>query len=187
MKPVPQKTIRKKRALTRKAVFLLAIADHRSIASSARLAGIDRSTHYDWMARDEKYKAAFYLAVQMAKDAVFEDLVQRGTVGVFKPFVYKGEFCYEKQQRVLCELADGTTAFEDELPQGAEVIQHRMVTTRGKQLGYYKLDGRALWKAMTEMPEDYGGLGWPGQVSPAPAVSALVAEFKLLVANRRDR
>jgi hypothetical protein len=78
----------------------------------------------------------------------FSRAPKRGTVGVFKPLVYKGEFCYEKQQRVLCELADGTTAFEDELPEDATVLRRRTVTTRGEQLGVYKKDTRALWAAI---------------------------------------
>src|ERR1019366_8355056 len=84
----------KKRTLTRKAAFLAAIRDHCSISNSARRAGIDCTTHYEWMARDEKYKAEFYLAVQRAKDAAFDDLVHRGMVGVFKPIIYRGDFCY---------------------------------------------------------------------------------------------
>ena len=179
MKPAPQKII-KKRTLTRKAAFLRAIGDHCSIVSSARRAGIDRTTHYEWMARDEKYKAEFYLAVQMAKDAVIDVLVHRAMVGVFKPIIYRGDFCYEKRKRVLCELADGTTAFEDELPKGARVIQRWTVTTRGKQMGVYKLDTRALSKLINGLPKGYGGLGRPTEVSSSSALSALVAEFKLL-------
>jgi hypothetical protein len=144
------------------------------------------------MARDEKYKAEFYLAVQMAKDAVVDALVHRGMVGVFKPYIYKGEFCYEKRKRVLCDLADGTTAFEDELPKGARVIQRRTVTTRGAQMGVYKLETRALSKFINGLPKGYGGLGRPAEassssvVSSASAISELVAELKLLGIKHKD-
>jgi hypothetical protein len=150
-----------KRTMAGKAAFLRAVADKVSIARCARLAGIDRTTHYQWLAQDAKYKAAFYLAEQMAKDAVYDDLVRRGRVGVFEPHIYKGEFCYERCKRMLCTLADGTSAFEDELPKDARVIERHMVTARGRQIGVYKQDWRALATAFLGMPEGYGGSGGP--------------------------
>jgi hypothetical protein len=128
-----------------KTAFLRAFRENGSVTRSARLAGIDRTTHYEWLAGDAKYKAAFKMVIDMAEGDVLDDLVQRGIVGVFKPYKYKGQFCYAELKRVLCELADGTTAFEDELPEDATVLRRRTVTTRGEQLGVYKKDTRALW------------------------------------------
>ena len=143
-----------KRMKASKAAFLRAFSETGSVTISARLAGIDRTTHYEWLARDAKYKAGVEMAVEMAKGAVFDELVRRGTIGDFQPIVYKGEFQYEIRKRTLCTLEDGTTAFEDELPQGASILQRRTVTTRGEKLGVYKQDGRALWKALVMlMPE----------------------------------
>jgi hypothetical protein len=141
----------------RKAAFLRAFGDNGSVTSSARIAGIDRTTHYEWLARDTKYQAAFDRATQMAKDAVLDELVRRGVKGVFKPYIYKGKLQYATRERTLCTLADGTTAFEDELPKDATVTGRQTVTVRGEVLGVYKYDTRALWKAMVlTMPEEFG-------------------------------
>jgi hypothetical protein len=43
----------------RKTAFLLAFGASGSITNSARLVGIDRKIHYDWLAKDSNYKAAF--------------------------------------------------------------------------------------------------------------------------------
>ena len=149
MKPTASNSVRK-RTRTKKAAFLRAISENCSVTSSSRLAGIDRTTHYEWLAQDSKYKEGFDIATQMGKDAMLDDLVRRGRIGVFTPYVYQGDFCYEPRKRVLCRLADGTTAFEDELPEDASVIQRRTVTVRGEKLGFYKRDQRALRKAVVE-------------------------------------
>jgi len=158
MKKVTPKSI-KKRTMARKAAFLRAFGNNGSVTRSARLAGIDRTTHYEWLAEDAKYKAAFYLTSQMARDALVDYLVHRGRIGVFEPLIYKGNFCYAERKRVLCKLADGTTAFEDELPEDAKVTQRQTVTTRGEKLGVYKRNWRALWAAYVRMSEGCGGTG----------------------------
>jgi hypothetical protein len=142
----------------RQAVFLEAISCNCTVTRAARLADIDRTTHYEWLARDAQYKAAFRIATQMARGAVFDAIVHRALNPVFKPFIYRGRYCYAERKRVVCELADGTTAFEDELPEGARVIQRRTVTTQdGEQLGVYKYDERALWAALRGWHKIHGG------------------------------
>ena len=143
MKKTEPKSI-KKRTAARKAAFLRAFGENGSVTISARIAGIDRTTHYEWLAQDTKYKAAFDMATQMARDAGRDELVNLGLIGDFRPIVDKGQFQYARRERTLCLLADGTTAFEDELPQDARVLQRRTVTTRGAKLGFYERDGRAL-------------------------------------------
>ena len=113
----------------KKAVFLRAFEKNFSVALSAGLAGIDRSTHYEWLAKDAKYKAAFEMQLMMASDAVKDELAHMALVGDFVPLVYRGRFSYEKRIRIICQLADGTSAFQDELPKGAKVTSSRMVTT----------------------------------------------------------
>jgi hypothetical protein len=56
------------------------------------------------------------------------------------------------------KLADGTTAFEDELPKGARVTGSQIVTTRdGEILGLYRHDARLLKKLRRAcMAERYG-------------------------------
>jgi hypothetical protein len=140
-----------KRIIARKAAFLRAFSSTGSVTASARLAGIDRTTHYEWLSRDAKYKAGFEMATDMANDAALDELVRRGTIGDFKPLIYKGEFQYANRERRLCTLQDGTTAFEDELPKGARVVERRRVTTRGEMLGVYKKNARALCAALVAL------------------------------------
>jgi hypothetical protein len=161
MKQAETKSI-KKRTRARKAAFLRAFGDNGSVTSSARLTGIDRTTHYEWLAHDAKYKEAFAMATEMAQGAALDELIRRGRIGEFRPFMYKGRLQYARRERTLCTLADGTTAFADELPQGASIIERRTVTTRGEMLGVYKRDARSLWAALAwMMPEKYGAVVWP--------------------------
>lgn len=142
----------------KKAAFLRAFGKNRSITLSARLAGIDRTTHYEWFAKDAKYKAAFERKVLMAADAMKDELARLGLHGVFKPLIYKGQFCYASRTRIICQLADGTSAFQDELPKGAKVTGSRMVRTHdGEMIGRTKRNMRALLKlASVMMPERWG-------------------------------
>jgi len=150
------KTI-KKGPGARQAAFLQAFSDNGSVIRSARIAGIDRTTHYAWLAQDTKYQAAFDRAGQMAKDALLDALAGPALKGVFKPVIYKGKLQYATRERTLCTLADGNTAFEDELPQDATVTGRQTVTVDGEVLGWYKIDTRALLKAMAlTMPEEFG-------------------------------
>jgi hypothetical protein len=142
----------------KKAAFLRAFEKNPSITRSALLAGIDRTTHYEWLAKDAKYKAEFEIRLEMATGAARDELVSLGRIGVFVPNIYRGRFRYEKRIRFLCELADGTQAFQDELPNGAKVTSSRMVTVRdGKIVGRYRRSARALMMALAMMmPEKYG-------------------------------
>ena len=159
MKKTGPKSI-KKRTRARKATFLRAFRAGGCVARSARTAGINRTTHYEWLAQDPMYKEDFDTAILMAKDAVRDELVRRGRIGDFKPFKYKGRFQYAKCERTLCMLADRTTAFADELPEGASIIERRKVTIRGEKLGVYHRDPRSLLKALAlMMPEKYGPVG----------------------------
>jgi hypothetical protein len=93
-----------------------------------------------------------------ASDVLMDDLTHRARIGDFKPVIYKGRFCYAPRTRIICQLADGTSAFQDELPKGAEVTGTRMVTTYdGEMIGRYKRNARALIKLLSlRMPEKYG-------------------------------
>jgi hypothetical protein len=94
----------------------------------------------------------------MALGAAQDYLVHLALTGSFEPIIYQGEFQYAARQRTLCKLEDGTTAFADELPQGALVIERRTVTTRdGEMLGRYRRDKRLLRELVVAwMPEQYG-------------------------------
>src|ERR1700734_1560515 len=151
-RPDPRKK-RKSRSIrnpsrARKAAFLRAFGDNGSVTRSAQLAGINRTTHYQWLSEDAGYKAEFDLGIRMAEGDALDELVRRGRVGEFQPLIHKGQFQYAVLERTLCTLADGTTAFEGKRPKGATVLERRTVTTRGEMLGVYKRDPKALWKAL---------------------------------------
>jgi hypothetical protein len=59
----------------------------------------------------------------MRRDTVLDALMERAVFGVFKPVIYKGKSCREPRCRIICQLADGTSAFADELPKGARVME----------------------------------------------------------------
>jgi hypothetical protein len=135
------------------------------VARSARLAGIDRTTHYAWLAGDPKYRADIGMAIRMAEDAVIDNLLELGRVGVFQPVFYKGEIQYEQRVRTLCTLANGTTGFADDLPEGARVVRRQAVMTRGEVLGWYKRDPRAFltgYKAFRAKYQAHIKPGLPG-------------------------
>jgi hypothetical protein len=146
------------RLTNRQSAFLRAFRDSCSVTNSALLAGIDRATHYAWLAQDARYKAAFEAAIPEAAGLLEDALIRWARVGLFEPFIYKGEFQYAARRRTICKLADGTTAFEDELPRGARVTERRTVTTLdGEMLGVYRRDARLLEMLLAAwMPEKYG-------------------------------
>jgi len=106
----------------RQKAFLRAFAVSADVAASARIAGIDRTTHYDWLRKDKKYRAAFDSVFQDRTDDLKHALYLLGVEGYFKPLFYKGKPCFAERTRTLCQLADGTTVFGDELPKGARVM-----------------------------------------------------------------
>jgi hypothetical protein len=71
--------------------------------------------------------------------------------------VYKGKFSYAPRERTICDLADGTSAFADELPEGAEVTRRRTVTVRdGEILGVWKRSARALILLASALFPEFG-------------------------------
>jgi hypothetical protein len=140
----------------RQAAFLGAFAHLGSIAMSAKLAGINRATHYDWLAKDAQYRAAFKMAVAIDAGAKTDALIDLAR-GVFEQAIYKGKLCFVPRKRTICQLADGTSAFEDELPKGAKVIGSSVVKVKvcdGEMVGKTKRSSRALLKlASVWLPE----------------------------------
>jgi len=94
-----------------KKAFLRAYEDSGSETESARLAGIERATHYKWLVEDTRYNAAFEAAKPLAAGALQDHAIRLATVGFFEPVIYKGQFQYAPRKRTLCLLADGTSVF----------------------------------------------------------------------------
>ena len=157
---------------------------------SARIAGIDRTTHYEWRAKDSKYRAAFERTLRFAADLFVDKLVDLARTGVFTPLIYKGRLCYARRIRIICQLADGTSAFQDELPKGAKVTSSRPVTTHdGKMLGRYKRSGRALMKLLAVwFPDEFGPAVRRKRKDPSVAASPFDIDPRLKLiglCNRR--
>jgi hypothetical protein len=176
-----ERTPRQRRTpASRKKAFLRAYEDSGSETESARLAGIERATHYKWLAADKKYNAAFEAAKPIAAGALQDNAIRLATVGFFEPVIYKGQFQYAPRKRTLCLLVDGTSVFEDELPKGASVSGRRTVMTRdGEMLGVYRPDAGLLLKILAaKIPEQYGTGRRPIPESyPVVSVDAARAEL----------
>lgn len=129
----------------KKAAFLREFGKSLSITTSAQLVGIVRTTHYAWLRTDRKYSAAFQRRLNCAADLLEDYLVDRARNGVFEPLVYKGRHCHASRERTICQLADGTSAFADELPKGVRVTSRRTVRVHdGEMLGMNRRDTHAL-------------------------------------------
>jgi len=74
----------------KKRALLAAFAETGNITRSAELAGIDRRTHYDWLAADPAYERAFLDAREQAADRLEEEARRRAVEGTVKPVFYKG-------------------------------------------------------------------------------------------------
>lgn len=71
--------------------FLVAFAQRPSITWAAKVTGIVRQTHYDWLRTDEEYQRAFDDAKQMAADAVVLSAWRQGVEGIDEPIYQGGE------------------------------------------------------------------------------------------------
>jgi hypothetical protein len=160
---VPTKPKRKPRkapapAAFKKPLFLKAFRDSCSLSESARIVRIDRGTHYDWLKTDPKYAANFATVLRESRDLLKDRAVSISLNGHWEPNMYQGRFQYANRKRVMCQLSDGTTAFADELPKGAKVLQRRTVTTNdGEQLGVHRVDAGMLGKLLSAWcPDEFG-------------------------------
>jgi hypothetical protein len=89
---------KQKRAVNKKPAFLKAFRICASLTEAAAAIGIDRGQHYDWLAKDPKYAAAFELAKLEAAQSLEDEAVSRARRGVYEPLVYQGNFTYPKEQ-----------------------------------------------------------------------------------------
>lgn len=75
----------------KKRAFLAAFSVFGIVGSAARLAEVDRRTHYNWLKTDPDYAAAFAEAKDDAADKLEEEVWRRAVKGVPKLIVYRGE------------------------------------------------------------------------------------------------
>ncbi len=147
-KPQPRK-------LRKKDAFLAAFRACCNLTAAAKAVGCDRALHYAWLRDDPAYAAAFAASMEEAAGTLKDSAVEWATRGVFEPNIWKGQFQYSKRKRVMCRLNDGTSAFEDELPKGAVVVDRRSVVTQdGEMLGTYRRSEGLLSKLLSaHLPE----------------------------------
>ncbi len=71
--------------------FLEAFADVGTVTRAAKVAGIERRTHYWWLKDDPDYAAAYQETQEQAADMIEAELVRRAVEGVEKPVHYQGK------------------------------------------------------------------------------------------------
>jgi hypothetical protein len=77
----------------KKRAFLVAYSECGNISQAAKLAGIDRTNHYQWLDNDPDYPELFKAADEAAGDKLEQEARRRAVEGTNKPIFYKGEVC----------------------------------------------------------------------------------------------
>ncbi|MCA1571977.1 MAG: hypothetical protein LC798_17030 [Chloroflexi bacterium] len=70
--------------------FLAAFAQTGNISEAARIAGVNRLSHYEWL-HDERYAEVFAQAQEIAGDYLEAVAFDRATNGWFEPVFYQGQ------------------------------------------------------------------------------------------------
>lgn len=74
----------------RRSYFLECLCENGNVTESAKLAGIPRTTLYDWRRADEDFARAWEEANELGTDALEDEATRRGKDGVDEPIFYKG-------------------------------------------------------------------------------------------------
>lgn len=77
------------------AIFLATFERSANITESCKVAGIDRSTFYDWLEKYETFSLLYNQAKEIANDAVRAEVKRRGMDGVEEPVVSQGQLVYD--------------------------------------------------------------------------------------------
>ena len=75
----------------KKRAFLAAYAQCGNVTQAAKVAGISRETHYEWLDKDPGYAAAFKQADEQATDALELEARRRALEGWDEPVYQKGQ------------------------------------------------------------------------------------------------
>lgn len=95
---------------TAQETFLAAFARTANISQSAKRARVNRATVYEWLAKDELFKAAYEHADADAQDVLRKEAFRRAVVGVNEPLTNGQGLIYEMEV-VLGK--DGEPALDD--------------------------------------------------------------------------
>ncbi len=82
----------------KKRVFLQAYSTCGNVTQAARIAGVDRATHYVWLETDEQYAEAFQQAQEAAADYLEQEAWRRATQGVEQDVFYKDKKIATKRE-----------------------------------------------------------------------------------------
>lgn len=74
----------------KKRAFLSALSTCGNISEAARIAEVDRTSHYEWLKTDEVYKAAAEDAIETACDLLEQEARRRAVEGVEEPIIRDG-------------------------------------------------------------------------------------------------
>jgi hypothetical protein len=80
-----------RRIVKRQKTFLAAFKITGRIDSAAKAAGVDRSSHYDWLREVKGYRELFEAAIAEAADALEDEATRRATEGVLEAHYYQGK------------------------------------------------------------------------------------------------
>ncbi|HEY1267199.1 MAG TPA: hypothetical protein VGH16_08065 [Candidatus Binatia bacterium] len=75
----------------RQRAFLAAYVQSLGIRSAARLSGVSRQSHYEWLRDDPLYREHFERAKRMLADSAEEEVCRRAYRGYDTPVIYRGK------------------------------------------------------------------------------------------------
>ncbi|HKA32756.1 MAG TPA: hypothetical protein VKH64_06060 [Candidatus Binatia bacterium] len=75
----------------RQRAFLVAYVQSLGIRSAARLSGVSRQSHYEWLRDDPLYREHFERAKRMLADSAEEEVCRRAYRGYDTPVIYRGK------------------------------------------------------------------------------------------------
>jgi hypothetical protein len=81
--------------------FLKAFRVTASVTAAAHAVGCSRDLHYRWLADKKGYREAFELAKEQAAQSLEDEAIRRAHSGIFKPNIWKGDFCYPESEYEL--------------------------------------------------------------------------------------
>ncbi len=102
-----QASVQRAQTALAQATFLETYAAMGNVSAAAKLAGVGRRTHYDWLAADAAYATRFAEAVDEAADRLEAEARRRAVEGLVR---YK----FDKQGDPLKHPASGEAYFERE-------------------------------------------------------------------------
>jgi hypothetical protein len=90
----------------RQTAFLAALEVEGTLSDAARVSGVSRVTHYNWLNSDPTYQDRFRASFEKAVDTAERELRRRGVAGYDKPVFYQGE-----QTGTIREYSDACLIF----------------------------------------------------------------------------